>query len=394
MYNKNWALILIFPILGLCFFSCSNLDQNYQTELPYINLAEIAEGKDTLFLSDYAKEISYIKLETKPDCVIGQPKYIIRKDKIFVLDLSNEKMYLFNTKGEFIRQIGSKGKGPQEYIGGRDMHVSTYGDTVHLLSTPMRTIYRYSVSGKKLGSTKIHNSSWKLAPLQNGNYIILTPFGYPHPDSAQSLFYTQDKNGQVLFIDHTTPNIPRSGKFDLGNFYITPLNTLVQHPFSDSVYSLSKDGKMEACMVLDFGKYKTPNELFNNKNEHRKAFFDYANWLNLVETEKAIYISFYYQRIKRTGIYFLNNKKESRLGIGNGSLVNNIDGGPDFWPTRSDGDKMAYTLIQPFKLIEDYENADFDNKSFIDIKAREKLISLIKNLKESDNPIIMMVRLK
>lgn len=394
MNHKNFTLVLIFTLLGIGIFSCSTVDQNSEFDIPHINLVQIAEETGSILLSEQAKEISYIRLETTPNCVISQPVFIIRKEKVFVLDLKNEKMYLFNTSGDFIRQISSKGKGPQEYIGGRDMHVSSNGDTIHLLSTPMRTIYRFTDSGEKIGATKIPYTSWKLAPLQNGNYFILTPYGYSHPDSAQFLFYIQDKDGRVMFKDHTTPNVTFNGIFDLGNFYSTPLNTLVQHPYSDSVYKLSEVGKMKPCYVLDFGKYKTPKELFSDKNKYREVVTEYAYWISLVETEKAVFTSFYNRRVKRTGIYSLNEKAGSRLKITNGALLNDIDGGPDFWPRKSDGEKMIYSFIQPLKLIEDYQNGDFENKSFNDKKAREKFINLVKDLKESDNPIIMVVKLK
>ncbi len=393
--RKILSLFYCVPLLVFVFFiSCSGDMKENSNSIPTIDLEKFAEKGDTLYLSNYAEKVSYISLETTPSCIIGQPMYILRGDKVFILDLGNEKIYLFDTNGKFIRQIGQKGKGPQEYIGGRDLHVSADGETIFLMSTPMQTIYTFSLSGELIGKTKIPYVSWKMAPLKNGNYFILTPFGFPHPDSSQFLFYTQDREGKVLFKDYGTPNVPLTGKFDLGNFYETPENTLVQHPFSDTVFSLNGSGQQLPSYILNFGRYKTPPELFNDKNAHRNAFMQYANWLNMVETKGQLFVSYYLGREMHSGIYFYPKKDESKTQVSVGQIINDLDGGPDFWPRRSDGNKFAYSLIQPTAVLEAYNNGEYNSKTYKDKKAREKFESLMNRISETDNPIIMLVELK
>ena len=81
----------------------------------HIYLSESTEYKNTLpfTLADIAAEISYIPLETKPECLIGTeslPRF--SKDYIFIV--SRGILLQFDQQGKFIRKINKRGKGPGE----------------------------------------------------------------------------------------------------------------------------------------------------------------------------------------------------------------------------------------------------------------------------------------
>ena len=75
-------------------------------------------------------------------------------------------------------------------------------------------------------------------------------------------------------------------------------------------------------------------------------------------------------------------------------MVNDLDGGPDFWPNKSDGKKLVYTLLQPVKLVEQWQNGEFENKEFKNKTMQKALMNMLNNLDESDNPILMVVELR
>jgi hypothetical protein len=77
-----------------------------------------------------------------------------------------------------------------------------------------------------------------------------------------------------------------------------------------------------------------------------------------------------------------------------GSIINDIDGGPDFWPKAAVNDTTLYMPILPLDL----RNKDFRDKLLnAEVTYPQKkdiLIQLIDSLDENDNPLLMVVRLK
>jgi hypothetical protein len=67
-------------------------------------------------LSD-SLEFTFIPLETTEQCLIGIVEQVeIRDGKIYVLDIKQMALFVFDMEGKFLAQIGNRGKGPGEYI--------------------------------------------------------------------------------------------------------------------------------------------------------------------------------------------------------------------------------------------------------------------------------------
>ncbi len=74
-------------------------------------------------------------------------------------------------------------------------------------------------------------------------------------------------------------------------------------------------------------------------------------------------------------------------------MINDLDGGPDFWPTASDGENTVYRLLRPVNLLDSWSNGGFHEKKFEKTDKRDDFMKMMQQLKEDDNPIIMAVRL-
>ncbi|MCX6168640.1 MAG: 6-bladed beta-propeller [Ignavibacteriales bacterium] len=84
-----------------------------------IDTAKAEVIKQTKTLEDIFEKQSLIELETNNRCKIGRIDEFIEvksKNRIIVLDYKNSEVFLFDTDGKFINQIGKKGKGPGEFI--------------------------------------------------------------------------------------------------------------------------------------------------------------------------------------------------------------------------------------------------------------------------------------
>lgn len=91
-----------------------------------------------------AKELEYVPLETKKNCVLKKVKELVFTDSfIFVSDFN--KLLQFNRKGRFIRQIGKNGKGPGEYIYVMSFCVDYHSSQIYIIDySPRIEVFDFS----------------------------------------------------------------------------------------------------------------------------------------------------------------------------------------------------------------------------------------------------------
>ena len=101
----------IFMFLLLC-TSCVE-----QKDTTSIKIDLMATDSDTLYYSSFVDSLSYIPLETKDDCLIREiTDAILTNQYIFILDTPQQSVWIYSTKGKFIRSLHHQGNGPGEYI--------------------------------------------------------------------------------------------------------------------------------------------------------------------------------------------------------------------------------------------------------------------------------------
>ncbi|MBN2891297.1 MAG: 6-bladed beta-propeller [Bacteroidales bacterium] len=106
-------------ILYLCcfWFGCKNHSQeNENIDVIPIDLSQIQE----ISFFDVFSEVDIIPLETNKDVLIQSvEKAILHNNCYYILDDEQAKIFVFDLKGNYISQIGNRGKGPGEYQGFR-----------------------------------------------------------------------------------------------------------------------------------------------------------------------------------------------------------------------------------------------------------------------------------
>jgi hypothetical protein len=395
--RKSYRLKTILPailVTGLLFGFSFSPDHS-PDKIRKIQLDEIAQPSSTIRLSDIAVEISYVPLETTPDCLFTPSQYIVRGENIYARDRDNGKVFLFNKQGKFLRQIGTIGAGPNEHAGASFMQASPTGDKIYMLSKKTNKLSCYSVQGAQLSTFPVQYACWWFAPLGNDRQIYISPFGYPVPDSAAFRYYLQDSKGKVIRKYPAKRNIPfATGVVEFGSFFVNPLVTMTYQPLCDTVFTLNDKGDFQPRYLLDFGKSRMPDAVWDDKTKYMDVRYDYYNGVSLVETAGSLFVRFYYQKKTRIGLISLGNDNLRGIKSGNGQLENNLDGGPDFWPAETDGKNLVYSFLQPVDLLQKWQNGELKNKKFTSQPGREKFLKMISGITENDNPVLMIVKLR
>ena len=106
---------IIFLLTILCVVSCGEKTRSIKNSTSYsITVKDKFESlrSDSLFASAH-----YIKLETNKESLLQEiSKVIIYDNHIFVLDMEQDCVFKFDTKGCFISKLSEKGAGPNQYI--------------------------------------------------------------------------------------------------------------------------------------------------------------------------------------------------------------------------------------------------------------------------------------
>ena len=119
------------PIVLLLFFIFTSCINNYQyarfhdvdlTDVDYLANIKNDTGitvlldkvEDQIKISELIKDVKYIPLETSDNSLISHISAVdIYKDRIYIVDnIMQNKVYIFDIDGKFIKAIGQKGGGP------------------------------------------------------------------------------------------------------------------------------------------------------------------------------------------------------------------------------------------------------------------------------------------
>ena len=186
-------------------------------------------------------------------------------------------------EGNFISNIGNKGKGPGEYIKLHDFDVK--GNLVYLNDVSGHNILIYNTDNEFIKSCKLPFPIYNLKKLDDGyllyllkdkslNKVVLTDNKFKILKTF--LKYGKDENGEKLFWPNTFRDIS-NGKI---------LCTL---PYDDNLYFFSDNGEKILKKTFDFGKYSIPDKIRDNVDEIEYYKNSATLFYNMKESNYKIY---------------------------------------------------------------------------------------------------------
>lgn len=240
---------LILPLLLLMLSSCTlnKIDSGLCTRIDL-------DKDDDISVFDLFSEVEIIPLETNDSSILADvSRYEIWDDTLYILDKQQDDVFMFKMDGEFIRRLGHKGNGPNEYVGIEDMNINRFTGNLEILSTDGRIILYNSGNGTFLSQITLPN--YFIHSFQNVSSNIDVFYFNSEKNDALQLYDRKEKK-----IIASAWKIPKSlsftGFLPLKPFYI----------YNDSVY-LYKGYSGESFSVLpqyplllphhlwDFGEY-------------------------------------------------------------------------------------------------------------------------------------------
>jgi hypothetical protein len=320
-------------------------------------------------ISEIADRVEYIELKTPEDVIITKIWDVKQIDK-FLIIRARLDVYLFHTNGQFIRQVGSRGQGPGEYLVPGEIEIDRKKKEI-VISDTQKLLF-FDLDGNFLRSKiimDIEDFGIFDSILWTGE-VIYSANRQKYKAVAVSL---QDPEDTLACIPNALYGIIKSDKTGATNF---PLTKLFYHKndslffkgdeSNDTIWRLS-GAHAEPYVFIDMGKYKMPVEFerWVSDEAYRRNRDKYWCVPSAVEDGRYFFLLSQNRGSTKANTilnYIVYDKKQKKgfsvkdsKGIG---LTDDILGGPPVW-ARWISDEYYINAITAEELLEKVKSGDF-----------------------------------
>jgi len=421
--NSRIALFLVF----LQFLTyCRNAPGYSGQGTEAIDIVSALKNKRTLYLSNIAEDIYYVPLsgEGMP-AISGINFFSIANNYMLISDM--HECYLFDTAGQYVRSIGIKGRGPGEYTSIMQIAI---GEDRRIFIYCLRKLLEFDIDGSFRNESDFYDTSSPSGYL--GNWLYLndgTFLAQVSNNSGSEKHKAVVLNTQGELISGFQNNIffekERGSSTTLArisSIYFFNDSIRYKELFNDTLFTLTKVTTMIPMLSFNLGSYKVGYmESLNDLLGKKKIDREFARIRDIFETRHFLLFDLQttYEYLKRDvpvmdsngmqnyyttnilGVYDKYNREtyfvditkteEKLLRTG---LFNDIDGGPKFYPRFRMGENRFAMPIQAYDLKAYVASESFRNATAKFPEKKKALEDLANSLSESDNPILMVVRMK
>ena len=377
--NSMKASGLLF--LFLLVMSCGSPDN----EIIEVDFEKISDNEITL--SAIADDITYVTLDNNYPMSIFYGIEIFN-DTIYV-DEKDNGMFALDMTGKIIRRYGSRGRGPGEYVYGLRFTIDRDNRILYLLDS--KNILKYSLDGAFLGNISLEKYPGYFSDIKfQGSSIIAFDF---NAGRATYNWIVIDAEGNLIKEKYNSVPPFKSGWGSINNIYEFESSTFYHNVYNDTVFCISPDLSYRTSFLFKPSELRWPR--------HHVDLSERFNYilLNLVlETRAFIVLQYYYKKSymafieKGSGKSYKVTWEEENRGI-----INDLDGGAPFEPKQYfEEDRREYLVgfTQPVDILTRISSGDFSNSAAKYPEKKEALIKLAEEIKETDNSILTIVRLK
>lgn len=348
-----------------------------------INLAKaISESPKEIMLNELASDIRYVPLETADDCLMNNEFYIMQYTGE---DIITSGIFHFDKNGKFLNKIGSKGQGPEEYLQG----LFAFGDWKNKLLYVQNwtTLTCYGFDGTFVRSVPTPQLNMGAAGLFDENHILYSNDIY-YADKANpiQLYMVDSQNGKTVskWRGHLEENKKYGMILTSRDFMYNYDNSLFYKPALENViFKILSPKKRQ--LVYKFDCSGKDIDVSADEVDPKKRFqFLSVYWAK--ETAQYLFVNYGMKNISRLGIY--DKEKKTFTNV---TIKDNLAGGYDIHPAWTSDDNHLLMVYYAGGLLQDKEKR---YSTGLLPERKKELDELLKNIKEDDNPVVILVTLK
>ena len=416
------SIFMLATVFCFC-ISCSDKSaQSYAKSIETIPLAPAFEHPTELKASDCFKQVRYVALETSDNCLVGNaPQIEITDDRIIVMTAHRQCLVFDKQTGKYLYSIGHVGNDPEAC---REMYgwLNEAAGHLYFPSPNYREMTIYSLDNHFIRRQKEATTppEGSISP-QEYDYLdkeTLLVHAYATSQTPDLVAIIQDTSIVATYSTHSEPggkHIPRLGietsTFSIeteetaghtlyiildegecasiilkehGPFWHLGQSAFIKVNFNDTIYQVTHEG-LKPSRLLNAGNYHWN---FNDRyhTDKDKALFP----LCFMENEQVIlfrFCQYLYHPEKRKAYNAIYDKKNRIVKVAkyNTGLNNDLTRFMPLQPTLSNASGEMAQLLQPFDILSWFEEHP-------NISGLPNDVEVLRNLKEDDNPVIVLMQ--
>jgi hypothetical protein len=399
-YKMNSLDYLCFIII-LIITSCNRTYNKSEDGLYAIDPRTFVDNK--ILLSELADDIQYIPLDNSIPFV--HFKYVITSRAIYVA-AKGIGILKFDSKGKLIEKIGARGKGPGEFRYGMAFTVDDLTGNIYILDPT--TIFVYSPGGRFIRDIPLNEyGSYGFNDIEIFNSLLFIPDHLPTGESKNCWIFLDTLGRPVAMRKNYIPPF-QSGIETPGNIYKYGNNIFYYNYFNDTIFSVSPDLSDTCVYLFAQGDFRWPKErIVVTRESLATQFNNIFRPSQMFETKKYLIFHYAYRdqcaialidkEYRKTFLLYRKEKNMDGKTVPIACITNDIDGGlplDNINYYHENGYEYFTSLIDPFQLKSHIVSESFKKANPKYPEKKKELEKLASGLKETDNPVLVMVRLK
>lgn len=292
MKNLFIRYFLIFFVVKLILFSCSTSEYKYKSSLVKVSIAPEVNHKPTDFY-EIADSIFFIKLETTAQSILSKAieVSIVFDQRIIVYDIFKNSVHLFCFEGKYLGEVGSKGRGPNEFENIGCVYVDPLDKTIKIFDQPRMTLFQYDINGQLLSSRRLGYYLRDICRIDHSHFLASVEdmnFSDGSIAICDKKYRIKERCFPPLPIEFETTT---NAGFD---YYNGEAYFLL--PFRDIIYKATRD-EIYPIIAVDFGSFKLDTEFskkmsFLEFSRHQEKT-DLAHSLRRISVNEHYYKLYY-----------------------------------------------------------------------------------------------------
>lgn len=339
-------------------------------------------------------DVLYVPLETVNEGIINKINEIKCDNASFILHYYND-ILKFDANGLLKCRIGTEGRGPGEFITAHEIDFDEITHKIYLVDGWIKRFFVYSGDGKLLRTFNSPFNTTKF--ILTGDSILC--FSTNYIGNVDTSFVLIDTVGNILM---SFPNrYPWHYKVQQGTagfeenlFYKFNNRIFKKEIYSDTVFKF-QNGSFLPHIVI-----RHRDKLLNTKSrsEFSPEFLleNYISQKRIFEFGDYLYYEFAIGLIHNKRYCLIGSKKTGSqyLMSFDQGLINDLDGGPNILPKTVKDENTIVGWVDAIKLKNHVASKTFKNSNPKYPEKKKELEKLANSLKETDNPVLVLVRLK
>lgn len=366
-------------LLGLIsiFYFCSVLilvGQNEYKNQPFkVDLKSNINNVKVINLSKIGKELTFIPLETTPNCLIQEIRKILFSNSyIFVSEFTN--LLQFDRNGKYIRQVGSSGSGPGEYLSIGDFCINERKQEIYIIFSSASKLLIYSFDG--IFKKSINLLFRPAQVIQRDPQSLMFHLWNVPGKNDPSWIITNLEGISLTVIKNSLKRVSQPG-FLINH---TPLysfaNSLHFMEFGIDTLFYFKDARKSPYAIFSLGDFKMDTDPVITASLIKDDKLLNKVWPGtILENNDYLFIKFY-RGISNNSMTAIYDKRLETVSILRDEVFkNDLIGGIGFWPKQIVSDNILVDYADAFDLM----------KKDIPNDLRSKIL-------ETSNPVLMLLK--